>query len=93
MGPGGVARVGDENAPAGSCKSQSGRTVEKAAVRWVRVAVRVVPACPMGKATNSTCPQCFLRAAMKGEYFLVSASSLVSHPKSRQKPISIIMKV
>ena len=33
-----------------------GRTVEKAAVRWSRVLVRVVPAWPMGMATNYTLP-------------------------------------
>jgi len=30
------------------------RTVEKAAVRWFGVLVSVVPAWPIGKATNST---------------------------------------
>ena len=73
--------------------STRGRTVEKAAVRWVRVAVRVVPACPMGKATNSTRPQGLLRAAMMGGYFLVLAYSLVSQPRSMQKPISMTMRV
>ena len=36
--------------------STDGRTVEKAAVRWSRVLVSVVPAWPIGKATNSTLP-------------------------------------
>ncbi len=55
--------------------------MEKAAVRWSRVVVSVVPAWPIGKATNSTRPQCFLRAAMRGEYFLVLfVASLVSQP-------------
>jgi hypothetical protein len=49
--------------------STEGRTVEKAAVRWSRVLVSVVPASPTGKATNSTLPQYFLRAAIRGEYF------------------------
>jgi hypothetical protein len=73
--------------------STRGRTVEKTAVRWVRVAVRVVPACPMGKATNSTRPQFLLRAAMREEYFLVLASILVLQPKSLKKPISTTMRV
>jgi hypothetical protein len=67
--------------------------VEKAAVRGVRVAVRVVPACPMGKATNSTHSQCLLRAAMRGDYFLVLASIWFLQPRSLQKPISTIMRV
>ena len=73
--------------------SSQGRMVDKAAVRWVRVAVRVVPACPMGKATNSTRPWCLLRAAMRGEYFLVLASILVLQPISLQKPVSTMMRV
>jgi hypothetical protein len=36
--------------------STNGRTVEKAAVRWFSVLVSVVPAWPIGKATNSTLP-------------------------------------
>ena len=47
--------------------STEGQTVEKAAVRWSRVLVSVVPAWLIGKATNSTLPQYFLRAAMRGE--------------------------
>ena len=85
MGVGGVVHVGDEVAPL--VGSTRGRTVEKVVVRWVRVAVRVVPECPMGKAANSTRSQCLLRAAMRGEYFLVLASILVLQPKSMQKPI------
>ncbi len=46
--------------------SASWRAVEKAAVRWTRVLESVVPAWPMGIATNSTLPQCFLRAATRG---------------------------
>jgi hypothetical protein len=51
--------------------SADGRAVEKAAVRWARVLETVVPAWPMGIATNSTLPQCFLRATTRGEYFSV----------------------
>ena len=36
--------------------STLGRTVEKAAVRWSRVLVSVIPAWPMGKAINYTRP-------------------------------------
>ena len=43
-----------------------GRTVEKAVTRWVSVLVSVIPAWPIGKAMNSTCSQCLLRAAMRG---------------------------
>ena len=46
--------------------SALGRTVWKAAVKWSRVLVSAVPACPMVMATNSTLPQYFLRAAMMG---------------------------
>ncbi len=46
--------------------STKGRTVEKAAVRWSRVLVSVVSALPIGKTTNSTRPQYFLRAAIGG---------------------------
>jgi len=46
--------------------STDGRTVEEAAVRWSKVLVSVVPAWPIGKATNSTRPQYFLRAAIRG---------------------------
>ena len=42
------------------------RTVEKAAVRWYRVLVSVVPTWPLGKAINSTLSQYLLRAAMRG---------------------------
>ncbi len=47
--------------------STDGRAVEKAVVRWYRVLVSVLPAWPIGKTTNSTLPQNFLRAAMRGE--------------------------
>ena len=47
-----------------------GRTVEKAVTSWVNVLVSVIPAWPIGKAMNSTCPQCLLRAAMRGAYGL-----------------------
>jgi hypothetical protein len=73
--------------------STVGQTVEKAAVRCSRVLVSVVPAWPMGKAMNSTLPQYFLRAAMRGEYFSVFLSILVSQPRSLQKPISMMMRV
>ena len=52
-------------------------TVEKAAVRWSRVNVSVVPATPIGKATNSTLPRCFLRTATRREYFSVFSVSLM----------------
>ena len=73
--------------------STEGRTVEKAAVRWSRVLVSVVPAWPLGKATNSTRPQYFLRTAIRGEHFSVFSSSLMSQPRSLQKPISTRMRV
>jgi hypothetical protein len=40
--------------------STRGRTVEKAAVRWLSVDVSGVPACPIGKAANSSLPRYFL---------------------------------
>jgi hypothetical protein len=55
--------------------STDGRTVEKAAVRWSRVLVNVLPALPIGMVMNSTLPQYFLRAAMRGEYFSVFSSN------------------
>ena len=48
-----------------------GRTVENAAMRWSRVLVSVVLACPMGMATKSTRPQCCLRAVTRAVYFSV----------------------
>jgi len=47
-----------------------GWTVDKAAVKWSKAALSVVLACMIGKATNSTLPQCFLMAAMRGGVFL-----------------------
>ena len=58
--------------------STDGRTVEKTEVRWFRVLVSVVPGWPIGKAINSTLPQYLLRAAIRGEYFSVFFSILVS---------------
>jgi hypothetical protein len=49
--------------------SASGRAVEKAAVRWTRVLESVEPTWPMGIATNSTLPHCFLRTATRGSIF------------------------
>ena len=69
------------------------RTVEKAAMRWYRVLVGVVPAWPIGKAMNSTRSQYFLRDAMRGEYFSVFLSILMSRPRSLQKPISTMTRV
>ena len=43
-----------------------GRTVENAAVRWSRILVSVVLACPMGMLTKSPPPKYFLRAATRG---------------------------
>ena len=74
-------------------RSTEGLTVEKAAVRWSRVLMSVVPAWPMGTATNSTLPQYFLRAAMRGEYFSVFSSNLMSQPRSLHNPISMMMRV
>jgi len=48
-----------------------GQTVENAAVRWSRVFASIVPACPIGMATNSTLPQYCPRAATRGKYFSV----------------------
>ena len=62
--------------------SNEGRTVEKAAVRWFRVLVSVVPAWPIGKTTNSTRPHYFLRAAIRGEYFSVFSSNLMLRQRS-----------
>jgi hypothetical protein len=70
-----------------------GRTEEKEVVSWCKVRVRVVPAWPMGKAMNSTRPQYLLRAASKGAYFEDFSSSFSTHPKSLQKPISMMMRV
>jgi hypothetical protein len=69
------------------------RTVEKAAVRWSRVLVSVVPACPMGMATNSNRPQYCLRAVTRGEYFSVFSVCFLSHPRSRENPTSMRMRV
>ncbi len=46
--------------------SASEWAVERAAVRWTRVIESVAPAWLMGIATNSTLPQCFLKAATRG---------------------------
>ncbi len=73
--------------------STRGRTMEKAAVRWSRAALSAVPAISIGKATNFTRPQYFLRAEMRREYFCVFNASLVSHPRSLHNPISTIMMV
>ena len=40
-------------------RSTEGLTVEKATMRWSRVLVSMVPAWPMGTATNSTFPSIF----------------------------------
>ena len=93
MGFGGVVHVGVGFTLLAPEDSTRGRTVEKAAVRWVRVAVRVVPQCPMGKAKISTRPQCLLRALMRAQYFLVLASIFVMQPRSLQKPISTMTRV
>ncbi len=53
----------------------------------------VVPAWPIGKAKNSILPQYFLRAAIRGEYFSVFSSNLMSQTRSLQKPISTRMKL
>jgi hypothetical protein len=73
--------------------SSVGRSVENAALRCSRILVSVVPAWPMGKAMNSTRPQCLLRAAMRREYFSVFLSNLMSQPRSLQKLISTMMRV
>jgi hypothetical protein len=73
--------------------STVGRTVEKAAARWARVMVSVVPAWPIGKVINCILPQYLLRAAMRRGYFSVFLSDLMSQPRSMQKPISMMMRV
>jgi hypothetical protein len=50
--------------------STKGRTVEKAAVRWSRVLVSVVPAWSIGKATNSTLSQYFSESRDEGGVLL-----------------------
>ncbi len=62
-------------------------------MRWSSVLVSVVPAWAMGTAANSTLPQYFLRAAMRGENFSVFSSNLMSQPRSLQNPISMMMRV
>ncbi len=74
-------------------RSTEGLTVEKAGMRWFSVFMSVVPAWPMGTATNSTLPQYLLRAAMRGEYFWVFSSNLMSQPRSLHNPISMMMRV
>ena len=93
MGPGGMVRDGVCVALVALVRSTRGRAVENAAVRWMRVALSVVHACSMGKTTNSSVPKCFLRAAMGGMDLLVLASSLSSHPRSQQIPISTTIRV
>jgi len=63
--------------------SALGRTVEKAAVRWSRVLVSVVPACPMGMATNSILSQYFLSAVTRKQYFFVFFISLLTFCRIR----------
>ena len=67
--------------------------MEKVAVRWSRVAMSVVHACPIGKATSSTLPQYFLRVVIRGEYLLVFFASLMSQPMSLHKSISMMIMV
>ncbi len=67
--------------------------MERAAVRWLRVLLSVMPACSMGMAMNSTLPQYFLRAAMRGEYFYVLFMILLSQPKPLHNPIFTRMRV
>jgi hypothetical protein len=55
--------------------STVGRAVEKAAVRWCRVLVSVVPEWPMGKAMNYARPKYLPRAAKRGEYLSVFFSN------------------
>ena len=69
------------------------RTVENAVVRWSRVLVSVVPACPMGMAKNFTLPRYCLRAATRGEYFSVFSACFLSHPRSRENPVSMSMRL
>ena len=73
--------------------STDDRTVKKAAVRLFMVLVSVVPAWRIGKAINSTLPQYSLRAAIRGEYFSVFLSNLVSQPRSLQMPILSRMRM
>ena len=73
--------------------STFGRTAKKAAVRWSRVWVSVVPTWPIGKAINSTRPHYILRAAKRGRYFSFFFSNFMSQPRYLQKPISTMMRV
>ena len=91
MDPRIMVRRGAKDAPDGFCLLHLGAASEKAAVRWSRVGVSVVSACPIGKATNSTRPQYFLRAAMSGEYSSVFSASLMSQPMFLHKPISMMI--
>jgi len=60
------------------------RTVEKAAVRWSRVLVSVVPACLMKMATDFTLPHYYLKAATRDEYFSDFSACFLSHPRSTE---------
>ncbi len=66
MDPHVVVSGGVDSAPVGSCLLHAGAAVEKAAVRWLRVLVSVMPVCP----TNSTFPKYFWRAAIGGGVLL-----------------------
>jgi hypothetical protein len=66
--------------------------VEKAAVSCSKIFSAVVPACPMGKATNFTFSRSFLKAATRG-VFSVFFAILSSQPKSLHKPISTRLRV
>ena len=52
--------------------------MEKAAVMWSRVLLRVVPAWSMEKATHFTLPQNFPRAAMRGVFFNILSDLVVA---------------
>ena len=73
--------------------STLGQSVENAVVMWLRAFVSIVPACPMGIATNLTLPQYCLRAATRGEFFSFFSACFLSHSKSRENPISMRMRV
>ena len=66
MGHGVVVRGGVGVPLLARVLSTVGQTVEKAAGRWSRVMVSVVPAWPIRKAMNSTRSQYLLRVAMRG---------------------------
>ncbi len=60
------------------------RTVENTTVRWFRVVFNVVPAWPIGMATNYTRPHYFLRAATRKVLLCLLLVFLVASEVSRE---------